>query len=68
MILEDHIVHFGQVLTRKEAAAFLGVCLTTLDRLDIPRTMIGRRPKYMRDSIIKWLTDQTEETEGVPNV
>ena len=39
---------FGTIdfLSRREAAVFLGVCLTTLDRLDIPRTRIRHRVMY----------------------
>ena len=48
------------VLSRREAALLLGICLTTLDHLDIPRTKIGRRVMYRRDVINKWIVEHTE--------
>ena len=49
-----------EILSRKETAAILGICLTTLDRLDIPRTRIRHRVMFKRDVINKWIDDQTE--------
>ena len=49
-----------EILSRKKAAAFLGVCLTTLDRLDIPRTRIRHRVMYRRDVLDRWVVGQTE--------
>ena len=48
-----------EVLSRKEAAVFLGICRTTLDRLDIPKTKIRRRVMYKRDVLMSWLDTQT---------
>ena len=55
----------NDVLSRKEAAAFLGVCLTTLDRLDIPRTRIRQRVLYKREVLNKWLDKHTEQPKVV---
>ena len=49
-----------EILSRKEAAAFLGICRTTLDRLDIPRTKIRHRVMYKRGVLNKWVDDHTE--------
>jgi hypothetical protein len=49
-----------EIMSRKQAAAFLGICLTTLDRLDIPRTKIRHRVMYRRDVLDRWFVDQTE--------
>ncbi len=49
-----------EVLSRKKAAAFLGVCLTTLDRLNIPRTRVRHRVLYRRDVLDRWVVEQTE--------
>jgi len=49
-----------EIMSRKKAAAFLGICLTTLDRLDIPRTKIGHRVMYRRDVLDRWIVDQTD--------
>ena len=52
-----------EVFSRKKAAAFLGICLTTLDRLDIPKTKIRHRVLYKRDVLIKWIDDHTEKAK-----
>jgi len=51
---------FPDILSRKQASQFLGICLTTLDRLDIPRTRIRHRVLYKRDVLNKWIDEQTE--------
>ena len=51
---------FPEILSRKQAALFLGICLTTLDRLDIPRTRIRHRVLFKRDVLKKWVDEQTE--------
>jgi hypothetical protein len=44
------------VLTRKAAAAYIGVCTTTLDRLaDLPRVNIRGRVFYRPADIETWL-------------
>ena len=52
------------IFSRKQAAAFLGVCLTTLDRLDIPRTRIRHRVMFKREVLNKWINEQTECKRG----
>jgi hypothetical protein len=47
------------ILSRREAAAFLGVCRATLDRLDMPRTRIRHRVLYKREVLKKWIDDHT---------
>jgi len=49
-----------EIFSRKQAAAFLGICCTTLDRLDIPRTRIRHRVLYKRDVLNKWIDNNTE--------
>jgi hypothetical protein len=49
-----------EIMSRKQAATFLGICLTTLDRLDIPRTKIRHRVMYRRDILELWAIHQTE--------
>jgi len=51
-----------EILSRKQAAQFLGICLTTLDRLDIPRTRIRHRVFYKRDVVNKWIDEHTEKS------
>jgi hypothetical protein len=50
----------NEVLSRKQAAQFLGVCLTTLDRMNIPRTQVRRRVLYRQSVLLKWLEKNTE--------
>ena len=52
------------ILSRKQAAGFLGICLTTLDRLDIPRIKIRHRVMYKRSVIEQWLDEHTEDKHG----
>jgi len=53
------------VLSRREAAALLGICKATLDRLDMPRTRIRHRVMYKRDVINKWIDEHTEKGKTV---
>jgi len=53
----------SDILSRREAAAVLGICLTTLDRLDIPRTRVRHRVMFKRDVIAKWIDDHTEKAK-----
>jgi hypothetical protein len=55
----------SDIFSRREAAAFLGICLTTLDRLDIPRTRIRHRVMYKRDVLNKWIDEHTEDSNLV---
>jgi len=50
-----------EILSRKQAAAFLGICTNTLDRQDIPKTKIGRRVMFKREVLNKWIDDHTEK-------
>jgi hypothetical protein len=49
-----------QVLSRKEAAAYLGIHLNTLDRSDVPRLQIGRRVLYRIKTLDKLLNDREQ--------
>jgi len=48
-----------EVLSRKEAAQYLGVCKTTLDRLNIAKTQIRRRVLYRKEVLDQWLKKNT---------
>jgi len=43
------------VLSRKEAAAYLGIHVNTLDKNDIPRIHIGRRTLFRQKTLEKIL-------------
>jgi len=51
----------ADILSRKQAAELLGICRTTLDLLDIPRTKIRRRVMYKRAVLERWLDEHTED-------
>ena len=53
-----------EILSRREAAEYLGICRATLDRLDIPKTRIRRRVLYKREVLNKWINDHTEKSKG----
>ncbi|GHU30307.1 hypothetical protein FACS1894172_03320 [Spirochaetia bacterium] len=46
--------------TRKEAAQYLRVCLTTLARLGIPKTQVRRRVLYRQTVLDQWLSENTK--------
>jgi len=48
----------SDVLSRKEAAAYLTITRGTLDKLDIPKIQIRRRIVYKRADIDAWLESQ----------
>ena len=45
-------------LTRAQAAKYLSLCTTSLDRLGIPHVRAGKRILYRREAIDKWLLKQ----------
>jgi hypothetical protein len=49
-----------EILSRREAAAALGVCKATLDNLDIQRTRVGHRVMFKRDVLNKWIDEHTD--------
>jgi hypothetical protein len=51
----------SEILSRKLAAQFLGVCVTTLDRLDIPRTKVRRRVLYRKITLDNWLMEKEKQ-------
>jgi excisionase family DNA binding protein len=48
-----------EVMSRTEAAAYIGIGKSTLDRLSIPRIQIRRRVLFKKEAIDKWLTQNT---------
>ena len=49
----------SELLTRSEAAAYLKICRTTLDRLDVPKVYAGRRVLFPIAVLRKWLEENT---------
>jgi len=54
----DDTVKTQELLSRAEAALYLRVCKTTLDRLNIPRAKIRKRVLYRRATLDTWLAAQ----------
>jgi hypothetical protein len=52
------------LLSREQAADFLGICKTTLDRLNIPKTRLRRRVLYRQIVLEEWLLAHTQTGEG----
>ena len=55
----------SEVLSRKQAACFLGIGLNTLDRLDIPRAQIRKRILFRRVTLEKWIEQQEQKGKRV---
>jgi len=55
----------GEVMSRKQASQYLGVCLTTLGRLDIPRAQIRKRVMYRKATLDSWLAKQERTVKRV---
>jgi excisionase family DNA binding protein len=49
----------ADILSRKEAAVYLRVCKTTLDKLDIPRVKAGKRVLFKKTVLDAWLDEHT---------
>jgi excisionase family DNA binding protein len=48
-----------EVMSRAEAAAYIGIGKSTLDRLNIPKIQIRRRVLFKKEAIDKWLAQNT---------
>ncbi len=49
------------LLSRKEAAAFIGVGLNTLDKLDIKRIVVYTHVvRYRKSDVLSWLEDNAK--------
>ena len=54
------------VMTRMEAAEYLRIGKSTLDRLSIPKIQIRRRVLFKKEAIDQWLMVQQTKGKGVP--
>ncbi len=52
-----------ELLSRREAAIYLGVCRATLDRLDIPKTRIRHRVMFKREVLKQWIDEHTDKNK-----
>lgn len=52
------------LMTRQQVAEYLGLCLSIVDRLDIPRIKISeRRRAYLKSDVDSWIESHKEERE-----
>jgi hypothetical protein len=58
--LENESKTTKPVLSRKEAAAYLGIHVNTLDKNDIPRIHIGRRTLFRQKTLEKILAGKEQ--------
>ncbi len=50
------------MLSRREAAKYLGICKATLDKLDdLAKTRIRHRVMFKREVLNKWIDEHTGE-------
>ena len=54
-----------ELLSRAEAASYLRICRTTLDRLNIPRTKIRKRVLYRRATLDSWVAEQERKGKRI---
>ncbi len=59
----DYDFGTSEILSRREAAQYLGVCKATLDKLDLPKTRIRHRVMFKRDVLNKWIDEHTDKTK-----
>jgi hypothetical protein len=52
------------ILTRNQAAEYLHICRTTLDRLNLPRVQIRRRVFFRKATLDKWLSEHEVSKEA----
>jgi hypothetical protein len=50
----------SDILTRQQAAEYLHVCRTTLDRLNLPRIQLRRRIVFKKAILEAWLEEHTQ--------
>jgi excisionase family DNA binding protein len=58
-----HNINQETVLTRREAADYLRVCLSSFDKLGVPRIKVRRKVLFRREALDQWLA----ENEAVGN-
>lgn len=52
----------GALMTRRQVSKYLGLCLSSVDRLDIPRIKIGeRRRAYLKADVDSWIESHKEK-------
>jgi len=49
------------VMSRAQAAAYIGIGKSTLDRLNIPKIRIRKRVLFKKEAIDQWLKEHTKK-------
>ncbi|ULQ59174.1 helix-turn-helix domain-containing protein [Brucepastera parasyntrophica] len=55
------------LLTRKQAAGYLQVCLTTFDRLSVPKIRFGRCVRFRKTDLQAFIDSQIEGNKPLNN-
>ena len=63
----EYIPHLGRLLDRQEAAGYLRICKTTLDRLGLQKTRIRRRVLFRQSVLDAFLEENTCSGKGQGN-
>jgi hypothetical protein len=54
-----------EIMSRSQTAAYIGIGLSTLDRLNIPKIQIRKRVLFKKEAVDKWLlSQQTKEAKA----
>lgn len=65
----NEIENSQSLMTRKELSKYLGCCITTLDKLDIPRIKLSeRRICYDKSDVDSWIESRKETRQENENV
>ena len=56
--MKNSVENVPAVLSRKDAAGYIGIGVALLDRSGVPFIRIGKRILYQKDRIDEWLLNQ----------
>jgi hypothetical protein len=59
-----NILQNSELYTRKEAAAFLRICITSFDRLRLSSVRLGRRVFYRKETLIACIADNEKPKQA----
>jgi hypothetical protein len=60
----QNLLNHSDILSRRQASEYMGICRASLDRLNLPRIKVGRRVLYKRASLQKWLSEHEVSKEA----
>jgi hypothetical protein len=60
----QNVLNPSDILTRNQAAEYLHICRTTLDRLNLPRVRIRRRVFFRKATLDQWILEREVSKEA----